>query len=73
MRDCMKDPRLTGYVNAMGWKISEDGKISLTRQQFAKCSLASRSAWNPDLRTLILPTTNGVAVMEEGKHFNVIG
>ena len=73
------------WLNPESWKVAfeflsthkledlQDGKIFLTRQQFAKCSLASRSAWNPDLRTLILPTTNGVAVMEEGKHFNIIG
>lgn len=71
MRDCMKDPRVTGYVNAMGWKISDDGKISLTRQQYAKCSLASRDAWNPDIRTLIVPTTNGILLMREGTHFTV--
>ena len=68
----MWDAREKEYIFDHGWKINKEGKIELTRSQFNKCQYSGTSIRNPEIKTLMIPTTNGCALIFEHKHFEVI-
>lgn len=65
------DPITEDYVKRKGWSLSEDGKILLTGKQFSSCQYGGRSLRNPNLRTLMVPTLQGAALLLEGRHFEI--
>lgn len=66
------DPRSREYLYDHGARIdNSSGMIYISRQQFDRLSHTDRSIHDHTKRTWMIPTTNGICLIIEGKHFTV--
>ena len=59
------------YIFDNGWKIRDDTRLELTKEQFEKYQYSGRSIRDNNVRTLVLPSVHGSCLIFEGKHFVV--
>jgi len=60
------------YILDHGWKIMEDGKIELSREQFEKHQYSGLSCTIPGVKTMMLPSIQGWCLIFEGNHFIIV-
>ena len=66
------DARERECIYDHGWKINDDGLLELTRKQFLDYSWSGKSIYNPNIRTMMLPSTFGCCLIFEHKHFIIV-
>lgn len=66
------DEREREFIFDHGWKISDDGILILTKEQFRKYQYTGKSIRDSKIRTLMLPSVNGCCLIFEDKHFRII-
>jgi hypothetical protein len=59
------------YAEHNGWQVNGH-LIKLTKRQWIKYTYAGYSIRYPGKRTLMVPTTDGTALLIEGKGFEII-
>lgn len=57
------------YIHKNGWYINSAGMLELTAAQAAKEPYLGRSVWEPNRRTLMIPSIHGCSLLFEGQHF----
>lgn len=66
------DPRSREYLYDHGARIDDDsGMIYISKRQFDRLQYTDRSIHDHTKRTWMIPTTNGICLITEGKHFTV--
>lgn len=66
------DPRSREYLYDHGARIDDNsGMIFISKRQFDRLQYTDRSIHDHSKRTWMIPTTNGICLITEGKHFTV--
>lgn len=67
------DKREEEYIFDHGFIIGEGGILKITKKQWDKLQYTGTSIKNPNIKTLMIPSTNGSCLIFEHKHFEIVG
>lgn len=60
------------YIFDHGWTINKEDKIELTKEQFNKYQYTGRSITDKSIKTIMIPSVHGCALIFEHKHFEIV-